>query len=100
MLNDHRNRIDLHVSPMCRHCGYAYETVDHHLILCYIAKYYTSSISHLNIVYITTQHSLSLELDGAKSTKKQIVNGFEMKKAKILNNNNKMLSNITKDYKR
>ena len=34
MLNGHRNRIDPLVPPMCRHCGYAYETVEHHLLHC------------------------------------------------------------------
>ena len=35
MLNGHRNRIDPLVPPMCRHCGYAYETVEHHLLHCF-----------------------------------------------------------------
>ena len=34
MLNGHRNRIDPLVPPMCRHCGYPFETVEHHLLYC------------------------------------------------------------------
>ena len=34
MLNGHRNRIDPLFPPMCRHCGYPYETVEHHLLYC------------------------------------------------------------------
>ena len=34
MLNGHRNRIDPLVPPMCRHCGDAQETVEHHLFHC------------------------------------------------------------------
>ena len=33
-LNDHKNRINLLVPPMCRHSGYAYETVEHYLLHC------------------------------------------------------------------
>ena len=32
MLNGFRNRIDPLVPPMCRHCCYAYETIEHHLL--------------------------------------------------------------------
>ena len=33
-LFDHRNRFDPLVAPMCRHCGYHRETVEHHLLHC------------------------------------------------------------------
>ena len=33
-LFDHRNRFDPLVAPMCRHCGYHRETVEHHLFHC------------------------------------------------------------------
>ena len=33
-LNFHRNRIDPLFAPMCRHCMYPYETVEHHLLHC------------------------------------------------------------------
>ena len=34
MLNGHKNRIDPFIPPMCRHCGYTYETVEHYLLHC------------------------------------------------------------------
>ena len=33
-LNFHRNRIDPLYAPMCRHCMYPYETVEHYLLYC------------------------------------------------------------------
>ena len=33
-LFDHRNRFDPLIAPMCRHCGYHRETVEHHLLQC------------------------------------------------------------------
>ena len=34
ILNEHRNRIDPQVPPMCRHCNSPRETVEHHLLHC------------------------------------------------------------------
>ena len=34
ILNEHRNRIDPQVPPLCRHCNSPRETVEHHLLHC------------------------------------------------------------------
>ena len=34
ILNHHRNRLDPTIAPICRHCNYHQETVEHHLLQC------------------------------------------------------------------
>ena len=67
MLNGHRNRIDPLVPPMCRHCGYAYETVEHHLLHCANLKELRDSLLPPNP---TLENCLYGNYDQLKNTSK------------------------------